>query len=82
MSTEQRNIEIAEITAMMSTEGGRKFVTRILDSTGVFTNTFDLDTHKHAYNAGKRQVGLGLIAELEQACPDKYLQLLDERYDD
>lgn len=82
MSTEQRNIEMAEITAMMSTEGGRRFIGRILDSTGVFNSTFDLDTHKHAYNAGKRGVGLNLISELEQACPDKYLQLMDERYGD
>ena len=82
MTTEQRNIEIAEITVMMSTEGGRKFVSRILESTGVFVSSFDLDTHRHAYNAGKRQVGLSLIAELQQACPDKYLQLLEERNDD
>jgi len=65
----------------MSTEGGRGFVSRILDSTGVFNSTFDIDTHKHAYNAGKRQVGLTLVKELEQACPDKYLTLLDERHD-
>ena len=81
MTSEQRNIEIAEITAMMSTEGGRRFITRILESTGVFVSTFDVDTHKHAFNAGKRHVGLGLIAELEQACPDKYMQLMDEKYD-
>ena len=80
MNTDNRAIEIAEITAMMSTEGGRRFIARILDSTGVFISTFDLDTHKHAYNAGKRQVGLSLVAELEQACPDKYLQLLEERH--
>jgi hypothetical protein len=81
MADSNRAIEIVEITAMMSTEGGRRFIGRILESTQVFTSTFDLDTHKHAYNAGKRQVGLSLVSELEQACPDKYLQLLRERHD-
>ena len=77
MSDDKRNIEIADITAMMSKEGNRKFIAKILASTGVFTGTFDLDTHKHAFNAGKRQVGLSIISELEHACPDKYLLLLD-----
>lgn len=77
MADEKRNIEIADITAMMSREGNRKFLAKLLEYTGVFNSTFDLDTHKHAFNAGRRQVGLHLISELEQACPDKYLQLLD-----
>lgn len=82
MPTEQRNIEIAEITAMMSTEGGRNFVRRILEYSGVFNETFDLDAHKHAYNAGRRKVGLYLIDELQSAVPDKYIQLLRERQDE
>lgn len=82
MTTDTRTIEIAEITAMMSTQGGRAFVSRILDKCRVFRSTFDPDTHKHAYNAGKRDVGLAIIEDLQQACPDKYLQLLDERNDE
>lgn len=67
---------------MMSTHGGRALLRRTIEYSGAFASTFDIDTHRHAYNAGKRQVGLHLIEQLESACPDKYLQLLEERYDD
>jgi hypothetical protein len=35
-----RKIEIAEIAVIMSTKGGRKFINRVLDQCGVFTDTF------------------------------------------
>lgn len=78
MANDARAIEVAEVTAVMSTEGGRNVIRRILDTTGVFTSTWSEDSHKHAYNAGKRQAGLTLVAELQEACPDKYSLLLEE----
>lgn len=78
MATDARAIEVAELTSIMSTEGGRNVIRRHLNSTGVFTSTWNDDSHKHAYNAGKRQAGLTLVAELQEACPDKYSLLLEE----
>jgi hypothetical protein len=77
-----RNIEIADISVIMSTKGGRKFIRRVLDYSGVFCDTFDSDTHEHAKNAGRRQVGLWLINEIKEAAPDEYITLIKERNDD
>ena len=82
MAATNRDIEIAEITVMMSTQGGRALMSRILDKTKVFEDAFDVDAYKHAYNAGKRKIGLLIIEDLQQACPDRYSQLLDERNDE
>ena len=79
-STNRANeIEIQEISDIMSTEAGRKFVSRILDMTNYFGDTFDHDTIKHARNAGRRSVGIDLFAELQNAAPDKLMILLRER---
>jgi len=77
--SDSRKIEIADINVIMSTKGGRNFICRVLDQCGVFSDSFDPDTHQHAKNAGRRQVGLWLIGELEEATPGEYLTLLKER---
>lgn len=74
-----RKIEIAEMSVIMSTKGGRNFISRVLDECGVFSDTFDTDTHAHAKNAGRRQIGLWLVSELQDATPDEYSTLLRER---
>ena len=78
MSDDQRKIEIAEMTQVMSTESGRNVINRILISTGVDDDTFNSDTHNHARNAGRRSVGLQLREELKACCFDKYLMMMKE----
>lgn len=74
-----RKVEIVEIAVIMSTEGGRNFISRILDQCGTFSDTYDKDTHEHAKNAGRRQIGLWLQNELLEAAPLEYQLLLKER---
>lgn len=71
-------IEKSDIDAVMRTETGRKFISSILDYTGVDNDTYDPDTHAHAYKAGKRKVGLHIIEQIKTACPDMYMQLIRE----
>lgn len=77
-----RKIEIADISVIMSTKGGRKFINRVLDQCGVFSDTFDSDTHEHAKNAGRRQIGLWLTNELKEAAPGEFITLMKERLND
>ena len=79
--SDERDIEIAEITHVMSTESGRNLMHRILNQTGVDENTFNSDTHEHARNAGRREVGLWLRDELKMVCIDNYLRMLKEKND-
>jgi len=77
-----REIEIVDISVIMSTKGGRKFINRVLNQCGVFSDTFDSDTHEHAKNAGRRQIGLWLMNEIQEASPREYTTLLKERLND
>lgn len=77
-----RKIEIAEVTVIMSTKGGRNFINRLLDQCSVFSDSYDSDTHNHAKNAGRRQIGLWLLNEIQEASPGEYITLMKERMND
>ena len=82
MAQDQRNVELIEISAIMSTENGRNVISRLLQYTKLHDDTFHSDPLMHAYAAGKRAVGVHLVKELEEACPDLYIKLLRERIDE
>ena len=80
-STDQRKIEVAELTHVMSSASGRNTMHRMLKYTGVDDDTFNPDTHEHARNSGRREVGLWLRDELKEACIDNYFIMLKENKD-
>ena len=77
----EREIEVAEITQVMSSQSGRNVMHRLLRTTGVDEDMFNPDTHEHARNAGRRGVGLELRDELKEACIDHYFKMLKENED-
>lgn len=74
----KRAIEIAELTQVMSSDSGRNVMFRVLHSTGVDNDTFSSDTHEHARNAGRREVGLQLRDEIKAAGLDNYFRMIKE----
>ncbi len=76
-----RAIEIAELTQVMSSDSGRNVMFRMLHSTGVDNDTFDPDTHIHAQNAGRRQIGLQWQEEIKAAGLDNYFRMIKENDD-
>lgn len=78
---EARELELLAIRNIMKTEIGRDFMWRCLSNCGTFTDTYDADTHRHAYNAGKRSHGLWLDAELRDTAPDDYFKMIKEHCD-
>jgi hypothetical protein len=79
--TDARKIEVVEVHALMSNESGRHTMYRVLEFSGIDHDTFNKDSHEHARNAGRREVGLWLRDELKDACFDKYLMMLKENID-
>ena len=73
-----REIQLLTICNIMRTENGRSFMYRCLHQSGVYGIVFDKDSHQHAFNSGAREHGLWLEAELKEAAPDEYLQMLKE----
>lgn len=78
--TDQRAIEIADITGIMKTEGGRAFLARHLRTMGYVTDIFDKDPIQHAYNAGRRSAALSIVNDIKSAAPGEFQLLLKENF--
>jgi len=64
---------------LLSTPPGRAWMWRKLAALNVHHSGFDPDPNIHAFNAGQRNAGLLLQAEILSSCPDLYLLMLQER---
>ncbi len=73
--------ESLAVQNMMTTEHGRNWIYKHLQDCGVFENIFDMDTHQHAYSAGKRQAGLQIESDLKSHAPVYYLKMIEEHID-
>lgn len=76
-----RDIEIAEISAIMGTRSGRNVFCRMLEQAGVFDKAFNKDPYLHAYTSGRREMGLEWLNELRSAAPGETKMMLAERED-
>ena len=66
------------VEGIMSVVGGRHWMHDILVSCHCFATTFTGDPYTTAYNEGQRSVGLLLLADIMQACPDNYVLMMRE----
>jgi hypothetical protein len=65
-----RKLQIEELQAILCTSGGSAFARRLLAECGVYRTSFAADPHVTAFNEGRRQMGLWLLAELAEAEPN------------
>ena len=73
-----RELELLTIRNLMKTENGRSFMWRCLQNCCTFENIYSTDVNRHAYNAGKREHGLWLDSEIQEATTDDYYKMLKE----
>ena len=73
-----RGLETLTIQDIMKTEGGRHFMWRILEQSGVYSDCFDPDPYIHAKNSGNRLLGLWLQNELIDVTPASYITMIKE----
>lgn len=78
--SKSRELELFGIRNIMKTENGRAFMMACLDGCCTFEGTFSIDTHQHAFNAGRRSHGLWLQSELQHASPDDYFKMIKEHF--
>jgi len=69
----------ADLAAVMSTPGGRRFIGSLLEVAGIYRNSFDSDPLVMAANEGRRNGGLQLLADIQRVDPEAYIKLLQER---
>ena len=69
----------AAVTAVMSTVEGRSIVWSILVEAGVFRMSYvSGDPYATAFNEGSRNHGNRILAEIQDVCPELYLQAMNE----
>lgn len=65
-----RDVEIADLRWLMSSKNGRRFMNRLFSLTGVYRHSFDTNAMKMAFNEGNRNMGLMLLNEVMEHCPE------------
>ena len=71
-----------DLNRVMSNKSGRRFMRRLLAETGVYRESFDPNALRMAHREGERNVGLRLLAAVQSACPERYLEMLQEHSKD
>jgi len=63
---------------LLSTRPGRRFIWNLMVDCGIFRSSFDNSGSVTARNEGRREVGLRVLAEVNEAAPEQYLTMLRE----
>lgn len=74
-----REQEIEDFKYLMEQPQGRRFIWRLLERSGVFRTSFSLNGLEMAFREGNRNLGTYYIAELNEHCPNRYVQMIKER---
>ena len=64
--------------AQMGSARGRRFVWRLLAEAGLYRTSFHTNGSTVMFNEGKRHIGLLLIGEINDHCPDQFVAMLKE----
>jgi hypothetical protein len=72
---------LAALKTVMSTREGRRYVWWLLDQCGVFRTSFTGNSTTF-FNEGQRNVGLILMGDVNAACPEQYLVMINEAKED
>jgi len=76
-----RDKEISDLGFVMGSKQGRRFMQRLLSGAGLWRSVFSNDPVVMAFNEGNRNLGLKMLSDLVEACPEKYFEMLKEHQD-
>lgn len=78
-SRTNREKQLDDVYWVLSTKQGRRFYYRILEECGVFRLSYRAgQPDLTAFNEGTRNIGLMLLTEINEACPDAYTLMMKE----
>jgi hypothetical protein len=78
VAREKRRKELEDLKWLMAHPQGRRISARLLEKAGVHRTSFNHSGSVMAFNEGRRDLGLFLMAELLEASPKGYFDLLKE----
>lgn len=73
-----RQVEKEDIKWLMSGKRGRRIMWRLLERTGIFRSSFTGNSETY-FREGMRNVGLMLMAQINEACPEMYTLMVQEQ---
>lgn len=77
-----KRVEQDDYKWLMSDKRGRRIFSRLLDTTGVYRSSFTGNSETF-FREGARNVGLQLMAKVQEYCPEKYdLMVTEQRKND
>jgi hypothetical protein len=74
----RRDRERDDLKTVLKKPEGRRVIWGILETCGVFKSSFALNSMQGAFNEGKRDIGLALLADLNEAEPQMFAQMQSE----
>lgn len=74
----RRRIELEDLRWLMSDKRGRRFMHRLLSRAHLYHSSFTGEPHSTAFKEGERNVGLTFLADVMEACPDRYTAMQQE----
>jgi hypothetical protein len=73
-----QRIEISDLKWLMTDKRGRRFIWRLLEQAGVFQSSFSPNNAVMAFNEGKRNYGVWMLAQINAHCPESYIVMAKE----
>lgn len=77
-SRHKRDTEVKDMHFLLSSVEGRRFLWKYLGIAKINSTSFRLNPHEMAYFEGKRSVGLQIMADIMEAHPEAYIQMMKE----
>lgn len=72
-----RERELEDVRAILASPQGRRFMWRYLAICGVFRSSWTPSAEIH-FNEGRRDIGLHLLADVNDADPEAYVRMMQE----
>lgn len=72
-----RELELDDTRSILNTVEGRRFFWRYLNTTGVFMSSMTGDSYTF-FKEGERNVGLRMLADINEAYPESYALMMKE----
>jgi len=68
----------AALRKLMSDAEGRMWMWDLLTLCGIFHSSFSVEALRCAFNEGRRDIGLRLLADINQLSPELYIRMMGE----
>ncbi|MGB0750568.1 MAG: hypothetical protein ACPGQI_01370 [Gammaproteobacteria bacterium] len=75
----RRQIELEDFRSVLETPAGRRFISRLLDQTGLLAADMFTGNSTTFYNLGKRDTGLWIYNEIMSAAPAMMIRMMSEK---